>query len=72
VPRSAIAILLVFLATAAVAQDQPLTLRLMGADSAEAHTRQTLTFVLAAGNDSLQRRSLGLEYILPEGWKALT
>ena len=71
-PRRAIAILLLSLATAAGAQEQPLTLRATGADTLEAHTRQTLTFVLTSGNGGPQRRSLTLEYLLPDGWKALT
>jgi hypothetical protein len=63
---------MVAIAARAGAQESPLSLRVTGADTFEAHTRQAITFALAVSNEGPQRRTLALEYLLPDGWKALT
>jgi hypothetical protein len=56
----------------AAAQDSPLSLRALGADSVEAYARQPVTFVLSVGNEGADSRTVSLDPLLPEGWKALT
>ena len=57
---------------AAMAEGEGISLLSTGPASIDAHTRQTITFMLLVENRGESPRDLVLESVLPEGWKGLT
>jgi len=64
-------ILFLICAVTASAQDGPLSLRTTLSNALEAHPRQVVSLALTVANQGPGSRTLVLEPVLPEGWKAL-